>query len=465
MLKYSFIFIFIFLINISFLICEPELFHDSLGTFHTYYGTKENPYYSYFEIPLINNQKDPIYLISNFENNLSENFDCSLSSGRDKLYHSAVKLNNSDTFKICIGLSTFQKVKDSLAIYYETTKANSTFIIRDSFFIKIEANESPNLKIDNYFLDQYMYFYEITPKYSFIESLKIFNYSDEIELLSIESIKNNHFEFLGFSNIKSNTPNINLNLPIKLDKNHFVYTVFRSWIIDFGLNSDSIKFVYKNTNTGILDSEYVKLRMNLHQNKSLNIQDNNFIYQSITKVTKKYPKAIYIYNRFDKDVKINKFTYFDPLESNSLAIKMYNKNLPIIIKPNNVDTVEIDYTPQNVEGQFIGKLNVEYEYNGVSDINFIYIVTQNDSKTDVELSSETPLAIYPNPASSLATLLLNADPLVGEEVQIYNSLGILVSAFEVKEKQTQVNTEKFADGIYLARLLRSGKSVKFSVMR
>ncbi len=127
--------------------------------------------------------------------------------------------------------------------------------------------------------------------------------------------------------------------------------------------------------------------------------------------------------------------------------------------------INYEITPNKV-GEVIGKF-IAYFRDENNQYYYRYLVMKiTTTGTDnVELSTENPLAFYPNPASSLATLLLNEEPQVGEEVQIYNSLGILVSAFEVVGKQTQVNTEKFADGIYLARLLRSGKSVKFSVVR
>ncbi len=127
--------------------------------------------------------------------------------------------------------------------------------------------------------------------------------------------------------------------------------------------------------------------------------------------------------------------------------------------------INYEITPNKV-GEVIGKFIAHFrDENNQYYYRYLVMKITTTGTDNVELTSENPIAFYPNPATTLATLLLNEEPQVGEQVQIYNSLGILVSAFEVMGKQTQVNTEKFADGIYLARLLHSCKSVKFSVMR
>ncbi len=127
--------------------------------------------------------------------------------------------------------------------------------------------------------------------------------------------------------------------------------------------------------------------------------------------------------------------------------------------------INYEITPNKV-GEVIGKFVAHFrDENNQYYYRYLVMKITTTGTDDVELTYETPFAFYPNPATSLATLMLNEEPEYGEQVQIYSSLGILVSAFEVVGKQTQVNTEKFADGIYLARFLRSGKSVKFSVVR
>ncbi len=144
---------------------------------------------------------------------------------------------------------------------------------------------------------------------------------------------------------------------------------------------------------------------------------------------------------------VNPFGFPMKLESG------FNYPLSYEFIPNKADTII---------GKFVAHFRDE---NDIYYYRYVVVRTNTAGTTDISLSPDTPIVFYPNPVNSLATLLLDEEPSVGEKVCIYNSLGTLVKTFEVSNKYTQVNTEGFAEGVYIARLMWSGKSVKFTVVR
>ncbi len=128
-------------------------------------------------------------------------------------------------------------------------------------------------------------------------------------------------------------------------------------------------------------------------------------------------------------------------------------------------SLSYDFTPKKT-GETRGRIKAHFrDEAGNYFYRYDYLSTIVDDINDVSLSKDTPIAFYPNPVNSLATILLDEEPSVGEQVGIYSSLGTLVKTLGVSGKFTQVNTEGFAKGVYIARLLWSGKSVKFCVVR
>ncbi|MCX6147384.1 MAG: T9SS type A sorting domain-containing protein [Candidatus Kapabacteria bacterium] len=182
----------------------------------------------------------------------------------------------------------------------------------------------------------------------------------------------------------------------------------------------------------------VNVKINVKEKMYLdNCSDKNFVLDSVT-FNAWEKEELQIYSDFDIPINIEKgFGYYLNLN--------FKPKKPGVTK----DKIYLHFKDEN--GNYL------YRYN--------YLKTIVDDINDVELSKENPLAFYPNPVHSLATLLLDEEPSVGEQVGIYNSLGTLVKTFEVNNKYTQVNTEGFAEGVYIARLLWSGKSVKFCVVR
>lgn len=69
-----------------------------------------------------------------------------------------------------------------------------------------------------------------------------------------------------------------------------------------------------------------------------------------------------------------------------------------------------------------------------------------------EYESEEEIRIYPNPTSEILTIKFRQQQIVDEQIQIYNSLGILVLTVNIKQNMTEIDVSKLAIGLYFVRL-------------
>ncbi|MCX6148041.1 MAG: T9SS type A sorting domain-containing protein [Candidatus Kapabacteria bacterium] len=209
---------------------------------------------------------------------------------------------------------------------------------------------------------------------------------------------------------------------------------------------DSVYVRIKPTNEGIIENTVNTNPINAFVNKTISVKES-FLLNGCS------------YNTIFLDSL--SFTDWERDEINIYS----DIGFPLKLETGFSYNLDLDFTPKKA-GKTRGKIKAHFrDETGNTFFRYCYITTIVDDINDIELTKENPLAFYPNPVNSLATLLLDEVPSVGEQVEIYNSLGTLVRTFEVSDKYTQVNTEGFTEGVYIARLLWSGKSVKFCVVR
>ncbi|MCX6147287.1 MAG: hypothetical protein NTW25_08570 [Candidatus Kapabacteria bacterium] len=341
-------------------------------------------------------------------------------------------------------------LKDTFSIYNTCkTIKDSIFISSSGYFAKTIA--CPNVN-NNYIYQNYLLLYNKFEDFAILDS---------IEVSSIDS----NLNFYGLINNDSNA-----NYPkVKPDSFPFKFTNKRPALIGW-YSSQYIKnnqksfiklFVSTNNNKQFTIIDSIILKIN-KSNEGI-IQNNNYYINSKLGITNQFQNKLSVSGCSFKNIILDSLSFTD-WEKDELEI--YNDlGLPLTLENGFYYNLSFNYTPKKT-GKTRGKIKAHFrDETGNTFYRYCYLYTEVDDVNDVELSKENPLAFYPNPVNSLATLLLDEEPSVGEQVGIYNSLGTIVKTFEVSGKFTQVNTEGFAEGVYIARLLWSGKSVKFCVVR
>ena len=76
----------------------------------------------------------------------------------------------------------------------------------------------------------------------------------------------------------------------------------------------------------------------------------------------------------------------------------------------------------------------------------------------IEVDSKESLKIYPNPSSSLITILLNESNNLPFTIEITDSLGKKIYSNYYKQNNITINTEKFLKGIYFLTIINTNKS-------
>jgi hypothetical protein len=114
--------------------------------------------------------------------------------------------------------------------------------------------------------------------------------------------------------------------------------------------------------------------------------------------------------------------------------------------------------------QFVGEANVSVmainSNTDRSQPSDPLTITVFDCYVGMEDLSASAVNIYPNPASNYFNITIDEKIEAGMEVKIYNALGVLVQASYMEANSLEVNTSKFADGLYMVQLKSDGKIVK-----
>ena len=93
--------------------------------------------------------------------------------------------------------------------------------------------------------------------------------------------------------------------------------------------------------------------------------------------------------------------------------------------------------------------------------NFLYIFTSTVGINETE-QQKPNFSIYPNPTSQKIIIAFATKEINNEQIEIYNSIGILVKTVEIKQLSTEIDLSGFSNGLYFAHLKNSNQSsIKF----
>ncbi len=84
----------------------------------------------------------------------------------------------------------------------------------------------------------------------------------------------------------------------------------------------------------------------------------------------------------------------------------------------------------------------------VDNLNFDNLITS----VSEQISKNTLISLYPNPASDIVSLNINITNNAGLILNIYNVNGILVKSELLKKTQQQINIEDLSNGIYMVEI-------------
>lgn len=101
----------------------------------------------------------------------------------------------------------------------------------------------------------------------------------------------------------------------------------------------------------------------------------------------------------------------------------------------------------------------------LSDYEEVYMY--NPNKTDVE---EAPLLLnsisyYPNPTKDILNIKFDSEPLVKEEIEVYDLMGQRITTQKIESIQTNINIQELNTGIYYCKLKQNGSVFKFEVVK
>jgi hypothetical protein len=84
---------------------------------------------------------------------------------------------------------------------------------------------------------------------------------------------------------------------------------------------------------------------------------------------------------------------------------------------------------------------------------------QNQNSESKETFENELIEIYPNPTNSVLSIKINLLSK-NKRIMIYNAIGQLIYETTIEQEKTNVNLGSFANGVYLLRILESGKLIK-----
>jgi len=76
-----------------------------------------------------------------------------------------------------------------------------------------------------------------------------------------------------------------------------------------------------------------------------------------------------------------------------------------------------------------------------------------------DLKDKVDFVVYPNPLSSGNWNLVAGADLIGSNAEVFDAAGKVVFKTEIKNQRTEINTNQFANGIYLIKI-NTGKAVR-----
>jgi hypothetical protein len=101
---------------------------------------------------------------------------------------------------------------------------------------------------------------------------------------------------------------------------------------------------------------------------------------------------------------------------------------------------------------------LEYTFNVTEDVT---LVANFDKEKGISNIGVATFTIYPNPAKELLTIARSTSNKA--QVEIYNSIGLLVKQFEVNDTKTEVSVSSLSTGVYMMRIIDNGKNITHQV--
>ena len=80
-----------------------------------------------------------------------------------------------------------------------------------------------------------------------------------------------------------------------------------------------------------------------------------------------------------------------------------------------------------------------------------------------EFSAEDEIFIYPNPASSLVTVIASPDALIGaKQSQLFNAYGEKIGNWQLAVGKNEINISNLSNGIYFMKIGNTAKKIVVS---
>ncbi|MCX6147000.1 MAG: YCF48-related protein, partial [Candidatus Kapabacteria bacterium] len=96
-----------------------------------------------------------------------------------------------------------------------------------------------------------------------------------------------------------------------------------------------------------------------------------------------------------------------------------------------------------------------------------YLLKYKSLGTSVKDNSSTisNTSYYPNPSQDILNLKLSSEPLINEELEIYDLMGQNLLTQKIENKETCIKLQNLITGIYYCKLKQNGTVFKFEVVR
>jgi len=133
------------------------------------------------------------------------------------------------------------------------------------------------------------------------------------------------------------------------------------------------------------------------------------------------------------------------------------------------------FTPSNTQWEtktidlsnYIGTSYIRFAFESTPDINsanIIYIDNVHfyeNSPLSISTQIKQNFHIFPNPTTSLVTIITDIKPLTHKNIKIYNLLGQEYSNFEIHKQNDsyEIQLENFSEGVYYISLHYKNKIV------
>ncbi len=94
------------------------------------------------------------------------------------------------------------------------------------------------------------------------------------------------------------------------------------------------------------------------------------------------------------------------------------------------------------------------------------IFTSGSNIKEIEAIANS-IDVYPSPASNVVTLLNKSDKFTIKEINIFNNIGQRIFAADIKDKKSNIDVSKFANGLYNIQVITDKGNVnkKFEVLK